>query len=68
MKFTFVNIAFRVFLHAADAIRLACLNCPDNCQYMLLGNKLSTLVDLLALYLKVGNYKCLKKGHNHIHF
>lgn len=32
---------------------LACLDCSENCWFMLLSNKLSTVVDLLAYHLSV---------------
>ena len=32
---------------------LACVDCSENCWYMLLSNKLSTVVDLLACHLSV---------------
>ena len=39
---------------------LACDGSAENCQYMLLSNKLSTLIDLLNYRLDVSMRSCLK--------
>lgn len=48
-----LRIPTKIIKHTLDAIYLACNEQYDNCQYMLLGNKLTILVDLLVYRLKI---------------
>ena len=48
-----LHINFRIIKHVTEAIMLSCTGNHENCQYMLLGNKLTILVDLLLCRLQV---------------
>ena len=48
-----IHINFRIMKHVTEAIMLSCTGNHENCQYMLLGNKLTILVDLLLCRLQV---------------
>ena len=43
----------RTLCNVVSVMTAACLNCSENCWYLLLSNKLSTVVDLLAHHLTV---------------
>jgi hypothetical protein len=44
---------FRTLSNVISVMTLACVDCSENCWYLLLSNKLSTVVDLLAHHLSV---------------
>lgn len=45
------TVPSKLIRHTTNVILISCKNCVENCQYMLLSNKLSVLVDLLAFVL-----------------
>ncbi|XP_065672275.1 S phase cyclin A-associated protein in the endoplasmic reticulum isoform X2 [Hydra vulgaris] len=45
------TMSSKTIIHAIKTIKVACIGCFENCHFMLLGNKLSILVDLLSFAL-----------------
>eukprot|EP00112_Aurelia_sp_Birch-Aquarium-sp1_P014789 Seg321.6 transcript_id=Seg321.6/GoldUCD/mRNA.D3Y31 product="S phase cyclin A-associated protein in the endoplasmic reticulum" protein_id=Seg321.6/GoldUCD/D3Y31 len=52
-KTTKPAITDKILIHASEVSLLACDGNAENCQYMLLSNKLSTLIDLLNYRLEI---------------
>ncbi len=46
----------RTVVHACTILTKVCLGCYDNCQYLLLTNKIGFLIDLLVDHLNVSSY------------
>lgn len=53
----------RTLCNVVSVMTLACVDCLENSWYLLLSNKLSTVVDLLAHHLSVNRFELLCLQH-----
>ena len=51
----FLLVTHRSLLLLTSVLKMICLECPEICQYLLLSNRICTLIDLISQHLNVGS-------------